>query len=107
MCDHTRNPVNGISASKLFALSITNLHDILNFIDAITFIWVVNIPMKDIVNLVSATMDRYALVYAHYICIELSSFLVWISELIQLLPRTERLSLSDSCDPGILVGIKC
>ena len=55
MCDRTRDPVNGIIASLL----VINFHYLLRFIDAIIFIYVVIIPIDNIVKLISAWLSRH------------------------------------------------
>ena len=67
MCDQNRDPVNDIIAQKSIYLSIINVHCLLHFLGAMLFICVVNIPIKDIVNLISATLDEKALVAAYWI----------------------------------------
>ena len=42
--------------SKAVVLSITNFHYLLKFIGEMLFIYVVTIPIKNIFNIISATM---------------------------------------------------
>ena len=53
LCDKNIDHVNGISTSKLVALSIINVHDLLHFFSEMLFICVLTIPIKNIVNLLS------------------------------------------------------
>ena len=58
VCDQNRDTMNGISASKAVVLSIINAHYLLHFLGTMLFICVVTIPFKNIVNIVSDTLDE-------------------------------------------------
>ena len=107
VCGHNIDPVNGIVASKAFALSITNAHYFLRFIGSMLYICVATIPINNISNIILATLDDQAQISEYHIYIQFSFFILFISEPIPSLTRTGIISLFDTCDPSMSVGLKC